>query len=173
MSPCCRLHGFSCHRLPATTLKCLRHFPHSRIICGRPAFAVSFCLPGPFRLAGLFRVLRFPSPVTSYASCPSAAGGDEQIRTVDPLLARQVLSQLSYTPVFPKAAGFPRLLFPTLLFSEGSKKSPGFPSPRFPWGPSKLNNDPKTSPCLPSVSSLRRRRLRKRFRVFLNGRPFS
>ena len=30
-----------------------------------------------------------------------AAGGDEQIRTVDPLLARQVLSQLSYTPVSP------------------------------------------------------------------------
>ena len=28
-----------------------------------------------------------------------AAGGDEQIRTVDPLLAKQVLSQLSYTPV--------------------------------------------------------------------------
>ena len=27
-----------------------------------------------------------------------AAGGDEQIRTVDPLLARQVLSQLSYNP---------------------------------------------------------------------------
>ena len=29
-----------------------------------------------------------------------AAGGDEQNRTVDPLLARQVLSQLSYAPVF-------------------------------------------------------------------------
>ena len=29
-----------------------------------------------------------------------AAGGDEQIRPVAPLLARQVLSQLSYTPVF-------------------------------------------------------------------------
>ena len=27
-------------------------------------------------------------------------GGDEQIRTVDPLLARQVLSQLSYTPKY-------------------------------------------------------------------------
>ena len=26
-------------------------------------------------------------------------GGDEQNRTVDPLLARQVLSQLSYTPI--------------------------------------------------------------------------
>ena len=31
------------------------------------------------------------------------AGGDEQNRTVDPLLARQVLSQLSYTPMFPQA----------------------------------------------------------------------
>ena len=30
--------------------------------------------------------------------------GDEGIRTPDPLLARQVLSQLSYTPVF---TGFP------------------------------------------------------------------
>ena len=28
-----------------------------------------------------------------------AAGGDEQNRTVDPLLARQVLSQLSYAPI--------------------------------------------------------------------------
>ena len=27
--------------------------------------------------------------------------GDEEIRTLDPLLARQVLSQLSYTPVSP------------------------------------------------------------------------
>ena len=27
-------------------------------------------------------------------------GGDEEIRTPDPLLARQVLSQLSYTPTF-------------------------------------------------------------------------
>ena len=26
-------------------------------------------------------------------------GGDERIRTADPLLARQVLSQLSYTPI--------------------------------------------------------------------------
>ena len=27
-------------------------------------------------------------------------GGDEGIRTLDPLLAGQVLSQLSYTPIF-------------------------------------------------------------------------
>ena len=31
---------------------------------------------------------------------PSCAGGDDGIRTHDPLLAGQVLSQLSYTPIF-------------------------------------------------------------------------
>ena len=30
------------------------------------------------------------------------AGGDEEIRTLDPLLAGQVLSQLSYTPEFSR-----------------------------------------------------------------------
>ena len=34
----------------------------------------------------------------SYA--PNFYGGDEEDRTPDPLLARQVLSQLSYTPKF-------------------------------------------------------------------------
>ena len=29
------------------------------------------------------------------------SGGDERDRTDDPLLAKQVLSQLSYTPVYP------------------------------------------------------------------------
>ena len=34
--------------------------------------------------------------------------GDGEIRTLDPLLARQVLSQLSYTPIFdPAATCFP------------------------------------------------------------------
>ena len=33
-----------------------------------------------------------------------AVGGDERNRTADPLLARQVLSQLSYTPAFAFAA---------------------------------------------------------------------
>ena len=31
--------------------------------------------------------------------CLAPYGGDEEIRTLDPLLAGQVLSQLSYTPV--------------------------------------------------------------------------
>ena len=34
------------------------------------------------------------------ASVFSTDGGDEGIRTLDPLLAGQVLSQLSYTPIF-------------------------------------------------------------------------
>ena len=38
----------------------------------------------------------------------ASRGGDEQNRTVDPLLARQVLSQLSYTPIFP--TGLPLLV---------------------------------------------------------------
>ena len=33
----------------------------------------------------------------SYA--PISSGGDEEVRTPDPLRARQVLSQLSYTPM--------------------------------------------------------------------------
>ena len=36
----------------------------------------------------------------------SHPGGDEEIRTLDPLLAGQVLSQLSYTPVCFRFQGF-------------------------------------------------------------------
>ena len=32
--------------------------------------------------------------------CQPAFGGDKRDRTADPLLAKQVLSQLSYTPAF-------------------------------------------------------------------------
>ena len=41
-------------------------------------------------------------PLRSYAvfgSCPVSLGGDNRDRTDDPLLAKQVLSQLSYTPM--------------------------------------------------------------------------
>ena len=59
-----------------------------------------------------------------------ALGGDEEDRTPDPLLARQVLSQLSYTPILqglgPLSSHFP-------LF-EGT-----FSLRRLT--PSKLNND--------------------------------
>ena len=48
-----------------------------------------------------------------------AAGGDEQNRTVDPLLARQVLSQLSYAPVLGLCLGESTLL--SSLFGGPSK----------------------------------------------------
>ena len=38
----------------------------------------------------------------AFGSLSSTRGGDEEDRTPDPLRARQVLSQLSYTPVFNK-----------------------------------------------------------------------
>ena len=42
-----------------------------------------------------------PSFLSSeFLALSSIFGGDEEIRTPDPLLARQVLSQLSYTPIF-------------------------------------------------------------------------
>ena len=40
---------------------------------------------------------------------PIALGGDEEVRTPDPLRAKQVLSQLSYTPV--QGSGCHSLLF--------------------------------------------------------------
>ena len=48
--------------------------------------------PPPSRLSGV------RSNHLSYA--PISSGGDEEVRTPDPLRARQVLSQLSYTPIF-------------------------------------------------------------------------
>lgn len=36
----------------------------------------------------------------------SKFGGDERNRTADPLLARQVLSQLSYTPIYDEPLVF-------------------------------------------------------------------
>ena len=44
-----------------------------------------------------------------YRSSLSALGGDERDRTDDPLLAKQVLSQLSYTPIFFSERGCPVL----------------------------------------------------------------
>ena len=46
----------------------------------------------------------------------SLRGGDEEVRTPDPLRARQVLSQLSYTPMLP---GF-QVSFPLSPTCEGT-----------------------------------------------------
>ena len=76
---------------------------------------------------------------------PYAVGGDEQIRTVDPLLARQVLSHLSYTPTPSSQSLHSSLL--RLYFHT----------------PSKLNNDfsPSTSLTLGSDDVFHHLLLRK------------
>ena len=61
---------------------------------------------------------QYLSEIEHFAVFSHRFGGDDGIRTHDPLLAGQVLSQLSYTPVFPK------VLTPSLK------------------DPSKLNNKP-------------------------------
>ena len=53
-------------------------------------------------------------------------GGDEQNRTVDPLLARQVLSQLSYTPRYYRGL---LLILALFLFSEELVGSSGLEPP--------------------------------------------
>ena len=66
-------------------------------------------------------------------------GGDEENRTPDPLLARQVLSQLSYTPTFLR-----RLTLPGCTLGQAFR--PFYPVVKIPQavssppGPSKLNN---------------------------------
>ena len=45
-------------------------------------------------------------------------GGDEEDRTPDPLLAKQVLSQLSYTPIFGFPSVFQASFLQTLFLLE-------------------------------------------------------
>ena len=50
----------------------------------------------------------------------SRAYGDEGIRTPDPLLARQVLSQLSYTPMDAGLPSFEAIPYSLYLFQSAS-----------------------------------------------------
>ena len=77
--------------------------------------------PPTSRLSGVRSNRLSYKPISRFqVFCPSTLGGDERDRTDDPLLAKQVLSQLSYTPVFTFGN--------VSIHPEGSR-------------PSKLNND--------------------------------
>ena len=66
----------------------------------------------------------------------SPYGGDKGNRTLDPLLAKQVLSQLSYTPMLSQSGfGCTFSLLSSLRFRRRA-----FRRRRFPAGPSKPNN---------------------------------
>ena len=85
---------------------CSGGFPHSDIsgsksVCDSPkhfgAYPVLLRLPMPRHSPyALICLTYFFSSSLLFSS--QGSGGDEEIRTPDPLLARQVLSQLSYTP---------------------------------------------------------------------------
>ena len=52
--------------------------------------------------------MKFSKYISQQTLFSSADNGDGEIRTLDPLLARQVLSQLSYTPIMnPASTCFP------------------------------------------------------------------
>ena len=56
------------------------------------------CLVGPSRLE--LPTSRLSGARSNHLSYAPMSGGDEEVRTPDPLLARQMLYQLSYTPTY-------------------------------------------------------------------------
>ena len=70
----------------------------------------AFCAP---HAALRVRVSHAPCTVAIFCFAKNCFGGDEENRTPDPLLARQVLSQLSYTPKFNLILRQNRLAVPT------------------------------------------------------------
>ena len=82
------------------------------------------------------RPLVFPASVIAFRR----TGGDERVRTDDPLLAKQVLSQLSYTPI-DGMVGLSGLEPPTLRLSVVRSSQLSYrPILPIEGVPSKLNN---------------------------------
>ena len=119
---CHVLHRLLVPRHSPCALFCLTSLGSLKNYCGNLARLVVFFIP----FAKTEKPLNCPFKCLLYrclflSSCSvfnvlffgvSPLGGDEQIRTVDPLLARQVLSQLSYTPRStrsPASASLPHL----------------------------------------------------------------
>ena len=86
-------------------------FPHSEIpgsklVCSSPRHIVAYhvlhqlLVPrhSPYALISLTSKIVLYNNFLLTVKFSKIIGGDEEIRTPDPLLARQVLSQLSYTP---------------------------------------------------------------------------
>ena len=72
--------------------------------------------PPTSRLSGVRSNRLSYKPLLFIVKISDFHNGDGEIRTLDPLLARQVLSQLSYTPIILTDAGLPFSGYPYLLF---------------------------------------------------------
>ena len=98
----------------------LNLFHKYSVIYGQVWFVVVACFLDVFSISRFLNLLYavFKVRVCFWYTVTKNTNGDEEIRTHDPLLARQVLSQLSYTPI-----KFLNLLFVVLKdsFSTGLK----------------------------------------------------
>ena len=84
--PTSRLSGVRSNRLSYKPISWFeRWFPTRPLVFPASAFVRAFCV--------------FQHSV-AFSIAVRRTGGDERVRTDDPLLAKQVLSQLSYTPIF-------------------------------------------------------------------------
>ena len=89
--------GFSCLKIFSRFLMKLKSFDF--------VFFKNWILASDFRL--MFDVNMQFSRYILLDQAAALSSGDKGIRTLDPLLARQVLSQLSYTPKDPAATCSP------------------------------------------------------------------
>ena len=132
----------------------------SAISCFRPARFTRSAFLSQTSSAAAFTISGLPFPSGFPVNWPRtlSAGGDKRDRTVDLLLAKQALSQLSYTPILRSYStvwsfSSSHLLKILMLYPGAAKSCPAsqryFP-PLFPTagrasklslGPSKLNND--------------------------------
>ena len=86
--PTSRLSGVRSNRLSYKPISWFeRWFPTRPLVFPASAFVRALCV--------------FQHSV-AFSIAVRRTGGDERVRTDDPLLAKQVLSQLSYTPIFMK-----------------------------------------------------------------------
>ena len=77
----------------------MRYAASKKIQDSRNLVGSSGLEPPTSRLSGVRSNHLSYEPIVSAPIARSLFGGDERDRTDDPLLAKQVLSQLSYTPV--------------------------------------------------------------------------
>ena len=73
--------------------------------------------PPTSRLSGVRSNRLSYKPISRPRFSPEAPGGDKRDRTVDLLLAKQALSQLSYTPIL--VAALPIHLLESLVLQQG------------------------------------------------------
>ena len=83
------------------------HVLHRLLVPRHPPYALSSLTFSPLCLMIILKLIVSALTYLTLKICFSlynfqrTSGGDERNRTADPLLARQVLSQLSYTPILP------------------------------------------------------------------------